>query len=117
MTYTIEEFCNDVEPVINTSVQKMLIDAGCHLTDEKNVYVCSGPHYVRRCLALAHEEAQTLMKAGLPGTAEMADICHYLMLRLDKTNKETPEIWNRNLVQLNVKQIKESASLDREETQ
>lgn len=112
MIYTIEEFCNDVQPITTLEIGKMLENAGYKQTDENNVYTCSGPHHMRCCLKLAHEDAQILIKAGLPLSANMGDICHYLMHRFDKENKENPEIWNRDLVILNINEIKKLAKMD-----
>lgn len=95
--YKLNEFMSDVAPVLNFKILRALSDAGYQNTDGDD-YVKNGPQFTRNCLKRASEEADQLIKAGLPDTAFVQDIFEFLTRRFDVKNIDAPEIMNRENV-------------------
>lgn len=105
--YKLNEFVADVSEVVSFDVLKSLNVQGFQNIDGDD-YVKSGPQYMRYVFKKAVENANHLIKSGLPEAAFMDDVWEYLFLGVEK-QPDTPEIWNRKNVIACVNLIKTCA--------
>ncbi|SFF19029.1 hypothetical protein [Nitrosomonas sp. Nm166] len=106
--YKLDEFLDDIKPILEFDVLKAL-DAAGYPSIESDDYIKSGPQYLRTFFKTAADNAKELIDAGLPETALMDDIHKFLKTGISETD-ETPELFNQPQVQACVSSIIESMS-------